>query len=130
MDVFPGVKIILTLRDPEDWYESISKTIFSALEIEGKIRSILDSSHKILANQLTLYRVFSGRHKNKESILQIYNEHVRNVEEWVPAESLLKFRVAEGWQLLCDFLGVPVPDQPFPRSNEMQNFRSPLSLRI
>ncbi len=26
--------------------------------------------------------------------------------------------LSEGWEPLCQFLGVPVPDEPFPRAND------------
>ncbi len=128
LDVFPDVKIVLTLRDPEDWYQSISKTIFTSLAIEGKVRGMVGSSRKNMASQL-FKRVFSGRYKDKEYILEAFDEHLGKVEEWVPRESLLKYRVTEGWQPLCEFLGVPVPDLAFPRSNDRQSFQSPLLLR-
>ncbi len=128
LDVFPDARIILTLRDPEDWYQSISKTIFSSLAIEGKVRGMVNSSRKNMASQL-FKRVFSGRYQDKEHILEVFGQHPGKVEEWVPRESLLKYRVTEGWQPLCEFLGVPIPDQAFPRSNDRQNFQSPLSLR-
>ena len=124
LDVFPDVKIILTIRDPEDWYQSISKTVFPALEIEEKLQSILKSSQQNMVSQLILNSVFSGKYKDKEYVLEVYNEHLKKVEEWVPAGSLLKYKITEGWQPLCGFLGTPVPDQPFPSSNDRQSFQS------
>jgi hypothetical protein len=41
----------------------------------------------------------------------------------VPAEQLLVYDVAEGWEPLCAFLDLPVPDQPFPRTNSTAEFR-------
>lgn len=43
-----------------------------------------------------------------------HNEHVRRV---VPKDRLLEFRVQEGWEPLCKFLGKPIPNEPFPRVN-------------
>ncbi len=40
----------------------------------------------------------------------------------MPADRLLEFEVSQGWKPLCDFLGRPVPDEPFPRLNEAQAF--------
>jgi hypothetical protein len=33
------------------------------------------------------------------------------------------FDVREGWEPLCDFLGVVAPDRPFPRLNEAKGMR-------
>jgi hypothetical protein len=35
---------------------------------------------------------------------------------------LLVFDVVEGWAPLCAFLGVDVPDTPFPRTNNRADF--------
>ena len=32
----------------------------------------------------------------------------------MPADQLLVFSVKEGWEPLCEFLGKPVPEEPFP----------------
>ena len=36
---------------------------------------------------------------------------------------LLVYEVGSGWEPLCAFLGVPVPDEPFPRSNATAEFQ-------
>jgi hypothetical protein len=40
----------------------------------------------------------------------------------IPAERLLVFDVRQGWEPLCNFLGVAVPDTPFPRTNDRAEF--------
>lgn len=40
----------------------------------------------------------------------------------VLADRLLVFTPSDGWALLCDFLNVPVPATPFPRSNGRDAF--------
>lgn len=47
-----------------------------------------------------------------------YERHAAHVTKNVPAERLLVFDVSEGWEPLCNFLGVAVPDVPFPHSND------------
>jgi hypothetical protein len=42
------------------------------------------------------------------------------VQQTLPADRLLTYDVAQGWEPLCAFLGVPVPDEPFPRINAQQ----------
>ncbi len=32
------------------------------------------------------------------------------------------YEAGEGWQRLCEFLGVPVPEEPFPRLNTREEF--------
>ena len=46
-----------------------------------------------------------------------YRQHNMYVEAACPKENLLIFNVEEGWEPLCKFLGVDIPNQPFPRKN-------------
>ena len=48
--------------------------------------------------------------------------HVAAVRATIPAERLLEFEASQGWEPLCAFLGVPVPDAPFPRTNSREEF--------
>lgn len=56
--------------------------------------------------------------EGKEASVQFYNEWVEQVKATVPREKLLIFNVKEGWKPLCDFLDLPIPNQPFPRTND------------
>src|SRR6202020_3283456 len=46
----------------------------------------------------------------------------QEVQDTVPAERLLVWSVAEGWEPLCEFLELPVPEAPFPRVNDSAQF--------
>ena len=46
----------------------------------------------------------------------------QEVQENVPADRLLVWSVSDGWEPLCEFLGLPVPDQPFPHLNDSKVF--------
>lgn len=48
-------------------------------------------------------------------ILQAHEDKVRSL---VPKEQLLEMDLNDGWEPLCKFLGVPVPNEPFPRAND------------
>jgi hypothetical protein len=41
----------------------------------------------------------------------------------IPPERLLVFDVKQGWGPLCAFLGVAVPEGPFPRVNDAKQFQ-------
>ncbi|GBG30554.1 Hypothetical Protein FCC1311_067742 [Hondaea fermentalgiana] len=43
--------------------------------------------------------------------------YVHNVRTIVPQERLIEMSVTDGWKPLCEGLGVPEPDVPFPRLN-------------
>ena len=58
----------------------------------------------------------------KAAAIAAYRRVGREVRETVPPDRLLVFTPADGWGPLCAFLGVPVPDAPFPRSNGRDEF--------
>ena len=61
--------------------------------------------------------------QSPEQLVDSYERHNREVVDAVPAERLLVYDVTDGWEPLCAFLGVPVPDQPVPSFNDRQAFR-------
>ncbi len=54
---------------------------------------------------------------DRVAMVAAFNRHVAAVTDVIPKERLLVYEVAQGWEPLCAFLGVPVPDTPFPRAN-------------
>ncbi len=49
-----------------------------------------------------------------------WNEQVRRT---APADRLLEWQAADGWEPLCTALGKPVPDEPFPSTNSTLEWR-------
>ncbi len=61
------------------------------------------------------YGVFSSVAAGPEKSAQFFDKWAEQVKATVPQERLLIFEAKQGWDPLCKFLGVPVPDVPFPR---------------
>ena len=121
---YPHAKVILTLRDPEDWFESASSTIFAAMVIADKNPNIIGRQITDMARHLILENVFSGRYDDKEYCIEVYNQHVQQIVGLVPPDKLLKYHISDGWQPLCEFLSVPVPCNTFPKENDREKFPS------
>lgn len=68
-------------------------------------------------------RVFDGRFADPVHAKQVFLDYIEQVKQAVPAEQLLVFQVADGWEPLCEFLGCEVPDGPFPHVNDADTFR-------
>jgi hypothetical protein len=51
--------------------------------------------------------------------MEQYHEQVRSS---VPSDRLLVWSASDGWEPLCRFLEVDVPDAPFPRANDAKMF--------
>jgi hypothetical protein len=122
IDLYPDAKVLLTVRDPEKWYESVGNTIYPSTQEAGD--SPDRRAHLHMIKTLIWQRTFHGRFEDKQHALAIFEQHNREVTQRVPAERLLVYDVREGWEPLCRFLGVPVPkDTAFPRLNDTATFQ-------
>ena len=75
-----------------------------------------------MMNEVIVKRSFAGRAGSRDELIERYEEHVAEVQEELPADRLLLWSPMEGWERLCDFLGVSVPAEPFPRVNDRADF--------
>ena len=121
---FPDAKVILSLRDPERWYDSVMNTIYPS-SMESLKSDDPDARRGAeWANEIIWQGVFDGRMEDKDHVLDVFNRHNESVKSEVPAGRLLVFEAADGWDPLCEFLGVAVPDEPYPRVNTTEEFTS------
>jgi len=121
---FPDAKIIHTVRTPESWWESYSETIMKFIDAgvtmpEGVVRDMSRWSVDVIGRQ-----TFGSDFTDREAGIRAFNGRLAEVREAVPEDRLLVFEVSQGWQPLCDFLGLPIPDAPFPRVNDRSDFWS------
>jgi len=116
---YPDAKVILSERDPEKWFESATETIFAAMKL-GAEKGIEPPG---MAKKLVMDKVFEGNCEDRDHCVDIYNKHIENMIRVVPKEKLLRFKSSDGWQPLCDFLGVEVPEGEYPRSNDREMFQ-------
>jgi hypothetical protein len=130
---YPQAKVILNTRAFEPWYESAYQTIYKAgpslteklflslqLPFSPRLRKLVRVFR--LAEKAVWQGDFKGRFADKAFAREVFENHHREVKRRIPAHQLLEYQVNAGWEPLCRFLDVPVPDQPFPRVNEQQAF--------
>jgi hypothetical protein len=134
VDAYPDAKVVLTVRDPEKWYESASNTIFTNMRgmrspLEKALGFVFTVSRPKFRRfgptmkQLIVDRQLGGDVEDRATVLRSFVEHTAAVRAYVPADRLLVFEVSQGWEPLCAFLGVPVPAGPFPRVNDTESFQ-------
>jgi len=117
---YPSAKFVLTLRNPESWVDSFSNTIYKLIysdrEPPVEMRDWLAMGIAVIAKTGFPAGLDEAR------LLEAFNAHNEAVRALIPADRLLVYQVKEGWEPLCAFLGVPVPDEPFPRTNDRGEF--------
>ena len=122
LNAFPEAKVLHTTRDPDDWYDSIRATIFELIWGE-KADEVANHSATIMNKELMLRRTFDMKMDDRAHCTEIFRRHQQDVIAAVPEEKLLVFDVREGWDPICNFLGVPAPDDDFPRTNTKEELR-------
>jgi hypothetical protein len=73
---------------------------------------------------------FQGRIDDRAYAIAKFEQHTEEVLAKISADRLLVYQVTEGWQPLCQFLGVPVPDEDFPRRNDAQAFTETIAATV
>jgi hypothetical protein len=120
---FPDAKVIHTVRAEEKWWNSFDKTIGKLiarrqdLPLPPHIRDILE-----VWNDLAGAVTFGGVLDDRDTALAAFRRRTEDVRAALPADRLLVFDVREGWPPICAFLGVAVPDEPFPHHNLRGDF--------
>jgi len=118
-DYYPDAKVLLSLRDPESWYKSVTDTIYRGLTM--RIPDKAPEPRKLqaaMARKIVLEDTFDGRFEDKAYAIEVFNRHNQAVRDSIDPARLLVFDAKEGWPPLCRFLGVAQPDEPFPRLND------------
>lgn len=123
MEVYPEAKVLLTVRDPEQWYESTKNTIYSGpRQVSTPIPAAISRPPQMI-EQLVWEGTFGGNFEDRQYAIELFKRHNKEVKEYVPSGRLLVYEVKEGWGPLCEFLRVKVPkDKPFPHLNDTESF--------
>ncbi len=69
------------------------------------------------------------RLRDRDFMLDRFERHIQDVKRAIPPERLLVYQVSDGWEPLCAFLGVAVPDAPYPQVNSTDEFRAMIATR-
>jgi hypothetical protein len=114
-DAFPDALVVLSTRDAESWWASAHATIFQAMQRvdNGAWRDMI---HEMFRSR------FTPALDDRNACIAAYNSHVARVRRDAPKHRFLEWSPREGWQPLCDALGIPVPDEPFPHANSREAF--------
>ncbi|MFC5187670.1 sulfotransferase family protein [Actinomadura harenae] len=138
-DHYKEAKVVLSVRDPRSWVKSMRTTILAQ---QGRLNTpsgrALYSLSSLLGTRFAAFSDMSSFMPEMREFLRLdddglvarFERHTAEVVEAVPADRLLVYEVKQGWEPLCTFLEVPVPDGPFPRVNDSAEFTSQARRRM
>jgi len=120
----PDALVLLSTRDADAWYRSASDTIFNVFDRPPPGREQwFEALRKMFRER------FSDDLDNPTAMMDAFERHNARVRAGVPAHRLLEWTASEGWEPICERLGVAVPQQPFPSTNSTNETRTMLGLQ-
>lgn len=134
LDAYPDAKVLLSVRDPEAWDRSMRETVWDTLHgsslqahlsearcwVDEPWRDYIQLMHRLLWEGEGTFAAYP--HHEQQGLMDGFEAHTEAVRSNVPADKLLIWQARDGWEPLCEFLEVPVPDQPFPRVNDSATY--------
>lgn len=139
MEAYPDAKVLLSVREPERWYESTRNTIYGATKsstaslmfsVMEQFVPAIKRSRRVIED-IIWKGTFDGNFEDRRYAIEVFNRHNEEVKRRVPADRLLAYEVKYGWGPLCEFLNVEVPEgKPFPHLNDAAAFRKMLRRRL
>ena len=113
---YPDAKVILSTRDADKWFESGAATVFSP-----EHRAQFEGNPQMAEFfQLTVFGDLGDSLGDRARMVDYFNRWNQAVIDEVSPDKLLVYRAGDGWEPLCEFLGVPVPAEPYPRVNSRE----------
>ncbi len=135
LERYPDAKVIHSVRAPEKWLKSMRETVWGTYFGGELIRHMSDARAVVDPEWDAYLRLMRGllwnegtgtlsqARDNADGLLPAFDAYTEEVRRTVPSDQLLVYDVSEGWEPLCDFLEVPVPDEPMPRVNDGDEYR-------
>lgn len=113
---YPAAKVLLIVRDPESWYDSVARTLY-------RTRPTVATTERDRVVEEIIWRgTFSGRFNDRDHAIDVYLRHLADVRATTPADRLVEVDPAGGWEPLCVGLGAAVPAEAFPIANTTDEY--------
>jgi len=141
LEAFPDAKVIFWERDADSWYKSLQNqmdeyhrnvikgTPWWVSEIRANIlypktykslKAVADKTAYFWHARPVKYTNWRGEVDVMDEVIvkRTYRQHCADVKTNCPKDKLLVLDGPNcGWKVLCDFVGVEIPDAPWPNVN-------------
>jgi sulfotransferase family protein len=65
---------------------------------------------------------FTPNVTDRAAAIAAYERNNAEVRAKIPKHRLLEYKPGDGWEPLCKALGVPVPNEPYPKTNTREEW--------
>jgi hypothetical protein len=131
LEAYPDAKVLLSVRDGDDWARSMADTICGLLYNDSMLHDLSSARTRIdprWQSYLDLMKAMWLRsgllaYPADSDVIALADAMERHNEEIKRStDRVLVWTARDGWEPLCEFLEVPVPEAPFPRVNDSGMF--------
>lgn len=128
VQAYPDAKVVVVQRNFDTWWPSVRSGVLAPIfDWTLDIMLLVTALPPVTASRAMMRGLFGTQHyreMDEQRARETYDRYFRRVRELVPEESgrRLEYKMGSGWEPLCAFLGKEVPDVPFPRVNETEEF--------
>src|SRR3954452_895758 len=123
-DANPDAVVLLSTRASADaWWKSASNTIFQIGDRENAPSDPVFEAQMAMALDMFKFR-FTSDYQDETAAKRAYEAHNAEVRATIPADRLIDYHAGDGWEPICERLGLPVPSEPFPHLNTTDEFRA------
>lgn len=132
-DHFPDAKVLLSVRDADAWERSMRETIWGIFYGDMLMHDLSNARGRVDSQWRSYIEMMEGMWERSglidagadttsESMRQAMDSFNDEVQQTIPADRLLVWSVSDGWEPVCEFLELPVPETPFPHLNDSKEF--------
>lgn len=126
-EAYPESKVVIVERAFDKWEKSFEERVVNPIwDVVGVLVYYvvlpIQGNRAVAAMRKILYGAFGAQNvaEIRARARITYKEYYARVREAVPPERRLEYKLGDGWEPLCQFLGKDVPDVEFPWVNEAE----------
>lgn len=118
---FPDAPIVLSVREPDSWWNSVSNTIYMHIS-DSFTKAAGEDPWADMIRALFTNRFSTDLH-DPDAMKQAFVAWNERLYADADPDRLVVWQPSDGWRPLCDALAVEVPDEAFPVTNTTSEFR-------
>ncbi|THD23340.1 hypothetical protein D915_005752 [Fasciola hepatica] len=127
MQAYPSAKIVIAYPDTVSWSRYLRKIRdlrkqLDDTKLEIKIPSMKNGHDIGEFLDRVCYRLLGSENKlaTDQSIADSLANWIQDGRARIPSERLLVYNTDDEWEPLCEFLGMEIPDEPFPEEQDQR----------
>ncbi|KAK5175373.1 uncharacterized protein LTR77_000512 [Saxophila tyrrhenica] len=116
--LYPNAKVVVTSRNEDEWIRSMSTTL-----IDSHTKPDADTTRP-MRPLAEAYHTYCWNNDFTQFGREYYRTYLRDVRVLARGRTVLEYHPGDGWASLCEFVKCDIPEESFPRKDEMAQYKS------